>query len=213
MYDASTQGTKLGSIVCGTSTELVIDGDYQYIGLRSNSDAMYLDEIQITWEGSNMDNENTDGDTTTDPVTITLDCTSQPFTTKLPEGSNNASTTTTTYTDNSGYRWTIASTVGYYFNTSGYLMCKPTSYVTMPVVEGQKLTSISLYCNKGASTAVKYTIVNEGNDTVIGAELTGVADKITPLTWDLTNTTESTAYRIKTANKNGQITKIVLSYM
>ena len=45
--DAS--GEKLGAIVCGTSTELVIEGDYAYVGLRSNSGAMYLDEIQITW--------------------------------------------------------------------------------------------------------------------------------------------------------------------
>ena len=45
--DAS--GEKLGTIVCGTSTELVIEGDYAYVGLRSNRGAMYLDEIQITW--------------------------------------------------------------------------------------------------------------------------------------------------------------------
>lgn len=43
------KGEKLGTIVNGTSTELVIDGDYAYVGLRSNSGAMYLDEIQITW--------------------------------------------------------------------------------------------------------------------------------------------------------------------
>ena len=49
LYSSSTQGTKIGSIVYGTSTELVIDGDYEYIGLRSNSGAMYLDEIEITW--------------------------------------------------------------------------------------------------------------------------------------------------------------------
>ncbi len=45
----ATKGTKLGSIVCGTSTELVIDGDYKYIGIRSNSGALYLDDIEITW--------------------------------------------------------------------------------------------------------------------------------------------------------------------
>ena len=49
LYDNSTQGTLLGTIVCGTSTELTIDGDYEYIGMRSASGAMYLDEIQITW--------------------------------------------------------------------------------------------------------------------------------------------------------------------
>ena len=49
LYVNNTQGTKLGSIVNGTSTVLVIDGDYEYVGLRSASGAMYLDEIDITW--------------------------------------------------------------------------------------------------------------------------------------------------------------------
>lgn len=43
------QGTKIGSIICGTSTELVIEGDYPYIGIRSKSGALYLDSITITW--------------------------------------------------------------------------------------------------------------------------------------------------------------------
>ncbi len=51
LYDNSKQGTKLGSIVKGTSTELTITGDYHYIGLRSNNGAMYLSKISITWEG------------------------------------------------------------------------------------------------------------------------------------------------------------------
>ena len=51
LYNSSTQGKKLGSIVCGTSTELTITGDYEYIGLRSNSGAMYLDSISIEWGG------------------------------------------------------------------------------------------------------------------------------------------------------------------
>ena len=46
---ATTKGTKLGSIVFGTSTALVINGDYEYIGLRSNANTMYIDEIQIVW--------------------------------------------------------------------------------------------------------------------------------------------------------------------
>lgn len=49
LYDSNKQGTLLGTIVNGTSTELIIDGVYQYIGLCSNSGAMYLSEIQITW--------------------------------------------------------------------------------------------------------------------------------------------------------------------
>ena len=50
LYNNSAQGTLLGTIVKGTSTELVITGDYEYIGLRSNSGAMYISEIQIEWE-------------------------------------------------------------------------------------------------------------------------------------------------------------------
>lgn len=50
LYNSSNQGTKLGSIKCGTSTTLEITGDYTYIGLRSASSAMYLASIEIVWE-------------------------------------------------------------------------------------------------------------------------------------------------------------------
>ena len=50
--DNTTKGTKLGSIICGTSTVLTIDGDYQYIGLRSNNGAMYINSISIVWSSS-----------------------------------------------------------------------------------------------------------------------------------------------------------------
>ena len=59
---SSSQGTKIGSIVCGTSTSLTIEDDYEYIGLRSNSGAMYLEEIKITWESGSSDGGNTGGE-------------------------------------------------------------------------------------------------------------------------------------------------------
>ncbi len=49
LYDNSKQGTLLGIIVYGTSTEFTIEGEYEYIGMRSASGAMNLGEIQITW--------------------------------------------------------------------------------------------------------------------------------------------------------------------
>ena len=42
-------GKLLGTIVKGTSTELTISGDYEYIGMRSAGSAMYLTKIEITW--------------------------------------------------------------------------------------------------------------------------------------------------------------------
>ena len=50
LYNTDNQGTLLGTIVYGSSTELTISGDYAYIGLRSSSGAMYLSEIRITWQ-------------------------------------------------------------------------------------------------------------------------------------------------------------------
>lgn len=49
LYNDSTSGEKLGSIVYGTSTELEISGDYAYIGLRSNDGAMYITSIEVVW--------------------------------------------------------------------------------------------------------------------------------------------------------------------
>ena len=50
LYSTTTQGTLLGTIVYGTSTELAITGDYAYIALRSDDGAMYLTDIDIAWE-------------------------------------------------------------------------------------------------------------------------------------------------------------------
>ena len=69
--DKNKQGTKIGSITCGTETELVINDAYEYIGLCSNNGAMYLDEIDIVWETNGSTTPGTgeggDGGDTTDP--------------------------------------------------------------------------------------------------------------------------------------------------
>lgn len=57
LYNSSTQGTKLGSMSyngSATTTTLEITGkiDYEYIGIRSNKSALYLDAVEITWEAS-----------------------------------------------------------------------------------------------------------------------------------------------------------------
>ena len=79
LYNTSKQGTLLGTIKYGTSTELIITGDYQYVGLKSSSGAMYLTEIKITWETSGESG----GEVTPDPE--------QP-------GQGGGQQTTTTYT-------------------------------------------------------------------------------------------------------------------
>ena len=66
----SDAGTKLGSITKGQTTELTISGSYEYIGIRSNSGAVYLDKISITWGGS-------DGSTVPMYSDYTLSCDAQ----------------------------------------------------------------------------------------------------------------------------------------
>ena len=48
LYD-SDSGTLIGTIVCGTSTELTITGDYTYVGLRSNEYTLYINSISFIW--------------------------------------------------------------------------------------------------------------------------------------------------------------------
>ena len=54
LYKTDKQGDLLGQITkaAGRATDIEVDGDYEYIGLRSNSSAMYINEISITWEAS-----------------------------------------------------------------------------------------------------------------------------------------------------------------
>ena len=52
LYNTNSQGTKIGTIVYGTSTELTIPRDYQYIGLRSNKGTLYVSSITISWDAS-----------------------------------------------------------------------------------------------------------------------------------------------------------------
>ena len=47
LYDDSMRGTHLGTIVKDTSSEIVIDGDYSYIGLNVKSDVVYLSAIEV----------------------------------------------------------------------------------------------------------------------------------------------------------------------
>lgn len=71
LYNSSNQGTLLGTIVNGTSTELTIEDDYAFIGFRSASGAMYLDKVEITWEVASA----TDPIITAEDVELAFDAT------------------------------------------------------------------------------------------------------------------------------------------
>ena len=55
LYSLSSDDKMLGRITYGTSTEFVITGDYAYVGLRSEGNTSYLDNVTITWETGTPD--------------------------------------------------------------------------------------------------------------------------------------------------------------
>lgn len=48
LYDTKKQGTKIGSV--SKSDTVTIEGSYNYIGIRSNKNAVYISSIEIVWE-------------------------------------------------------------------------------------------------------------------------------------------------------------------
>lgn len=50
LFSEGEQGTLLGSIVYGQTTELEVSGDYAYVGVCSASGALYLTELCVTWD-------------------------------------------------------------------------------------------------------------------------------------------------------------------
>ena len=72
LFASSTQGTLLGSIVCGTGTSLEITGSYAYVAVRSYSGAIYMSSITFEWNGGNGSDPGTDPgtDPTVPPVTV-----------------------------------------------------------------------------------------------------------------------------------------------
>ena len=67
---SANQGTKIGSV---TSTgTITVSGNYEYVGIRSNSGAIYLSSIEITWETGTPDTYSSYCTTIPENVTATI---------------------------------------------------------------------------------------------------------------------------------------------
>lgn len=49
LFSSSKQGTLIGTLTYGQTTQLSVSGNYTYVGLRSKENALYLDKVEITW--------------------------------------------------------------------------------------------------------------------------------------------------------------------
>ena len=50
LYNDDTKGTLLGVITNKAEPELIINGDYQYVGIRTGNNAVYLDSVEFVWD-------------------------------------------------------------------------------------------------------------------------------------------------------------------
>ena len=72
LFDGEKQGTLLGTIVKGTSTELTISGDYTFVGMKSNDGALFMDIISVYWgDVAPVDPDKTTQETSIESVSST----------------------------------------------------------------------------------------------------------------------------------------------
>ena len=127
LYSAETFGELLGTIVKGESEELAITGSYEYLGLRSASGAMYLTEIDITWnsEGGTPQETvatptfNPEAGTYSETVSVTISCATEGATIYYTLDGSNPMEDGTVYT--SAINITETTTVKAFAMKEGYL--------------------------------------------------------------------------------------------
>ena len=79
LFDTEKQGTLLGSFnTMKGANSFTVEGDYTYIGIRSQGGALYLKNITIAWDGSELPGEEPGEDPGEEPVvpvvTDTMTC-------------------------------------------------------------------------------------------------------------------------------------------
>ncbi|MBQ3673641.1 MAG: T9SS type A sorting domain-containing protein [Paludibacteraceae bacterium] len=122
LYDSDTYGTLLGTIAYGSSTSLSISsiGTYTYIGIRSSSDALYLDALNIAWTTGATYTYSTAG--YTDCVVCTESGAAFSMgnnVTKNTESANFTNTVTYTNTNSSTKTWNSSNTAVATVTSSG----------------------------------------------------------------------------------------------
>lgn len=139
-----SNGTNLGSIEYGTSTELNITGDYTYIGLRSNSGALYLDELNITW-----------GDPSVTPPT--LPTVGEPSTaiTNVSSTSLPLAGGSVTFDVDSNVPWTVATSQPSYSSVSVSSNKVTVTFATLD--SGERSATITVTPSEGTPVSESFT--------------------------------------------------------
>ena len=140
LYDNEKQGTLIGTIVKGTSTELVVNDEYAFVGVRSNDGAIYLTKLSFDWEKGTPD-EYSAYCTTVPPYTLNISPVGWAsmyldYAVEIPEGvsvyyAKEATTSTITLSPVEGY---IPANCGVVVKGSGNVTFKETAETVDPIV-------------------------------------------------------------------------------
>lgn len=166
--DVATKGELIGEIPNGT-TSLEINGDYTYIGIRSNDGALYLDKLVITWEG---------GEQTQVAAPVFAPANGTTFVDKLTVGASCPTEGATIYYTKDGAEPTTGSDK---FPTEGVTLTETTTLKAIAVKDGldnsevvtatytklEPYTSLKALKESGIATAEGVTCFVELKDAVV----------------------------------------------
>lgn len=166
--DVATKGELIGEIPNGT-TSLEINGDYTYIGIRSNDGALYLDKLVITWEG---------GEQTQVAAPVFAPANGTTFVDKLTVTASSPTEGATIYYTKDGAEPTTGSDK---FPTEGVTLTETTTLKAIAVKDGldnsevvtatytklEPYTSLKALKESGIATAEGVTCVVELKDAVV----------------------------------------------
>ena len=203
LRNEDTRGTLLGTIVNGTSTSLTINNDYEYIGLCSNSGAMYLTSIAITWatDGEGDGNATTYTSYTTSCADVTAIRIVEPTTKTFNEGDKlvfdgevwaiNSDGTETNVTNSSYVSFTCdMNKVGTQTVTVSYLGFTATYEITINEVEKWQITwNVSGATNTGLGP--KEVAKGTAIDKLPNPKIPDGCDEKTFVGWTESNTVNS----------------------
>ena len=164
LRDDSKKGTLIGTIVKGTSTSLTIDEDYEYIALCSNSGAMYLASVSITWTsggGISYSDYTTSCQAAPEPAVLVSIAANAEGKDEFTEGDAfEKATITATYADETTKDVTsLATFTGYDMNTTGTQ--------TVNVEYEGKTTSYKITVNPKPTYTITWNNAGTTNETKV----------------------------------------------
>lgn len=181
IYAANTKvsttsgGTKVGSIVCGTSTSYTFTGNYSYFYVVSSKSALYLDGISVEWASSKtLSSIALSGSyTTTFPQNGTFNHTGMVVTATYSDSSTENVTSSATWSSpdmsTAGTKTvTVSYTEGGTTKTATYsiTVSAPTPAGTLTLTEaGTTRTTVSSGYNVGDTYTLPSTATNYPTDT------------------------------------------------